>query len=353
MLTPTRIYVKSCLAAIRQTKAVKGLAHITGGGFPDNIPRVLPKGLGARIDLARVPVQPVFKWLADEGGIAPAEMLRTFNCGIGMIAVAAEKDADKVTAAFTAAGESAVMLGKVVRASGEPRVTYDGKLDLWSGSKPMSRKRVAVLISGRGSNMAALIEAAKDKTYPAEIVRGRFQPAGRRWACMSRAPPASPPRSSITPNSAKTAPPSSARCKACCEQHRIEIVCLAGFMRLLTPWFVDHWPERMLNIHPALLPAFKGLDTHRRALEAGAKVHGATVHFVVPEMDSGPIIVQGAVAVRADDSEETLAKRVLGVEHRIYPLALKLVAEGRVRVVDGRCLIDGVPVPDSPAVPSG
>jgi phosphoribosylformylglycinamidine cyclo-ligase len=130
MLTPTRIYVKSCLAAIRKTSAVKGLAHVTGGGFPDNIPRVLPKGLGARIDLSRVPVRPVFKWLADEGGIAQAEMLRTFNCGVGMIVIAAEQDASKVAAAFTVAGEKAVMLGKVVRAATEPRVTFDGKLDL-------------------------------------------------------------------------------------------------------------------------------------------------------------------------------------------------------------------------------
>jgi phosphoribosylglycinamide formyltransferase-1 len=110
----------------------------------------------------------------------------------------------------------------------------------------------------------------------------------------------------------------------------------------------------MLNIHPALLPAFKGLDTHRRALQAGAAVHGATVHFVVPEMDAGPIIMQGAVAVHATDSEDALAGRVLAVEHRIYPAALRLVAEDRVRVVDGRCLIDGVPVPDSSALlPSG
>ena len=124
-------------------------------------------------------------------------------------------------------------------------------------------------------------------------------------------------------------------------------------MRLLTAEFVGQWQERMLNIHPALLPAFKGLDTHKRALEAGAKIHGATVHFVVPEMDSGPIIAQGAVAVHAGDTERTLAARVLAVEHRIYPLALKLVAQGRVRVVDGRCLIDGVPVPDSASlVPS-
>jgi phosphoribosylformylglycinamidine cyclo-ligase len=130
ILTPTRIYVKSCLAAIRATKAVKGLAHITGGGFPDNIPRVLPKGLGARIDLARVMVPPVFKWLADEGGIEQNEMLRTFNCGIGMIVVVAPKDAAAVTQAFIQAGETAVTLGEVIRASEEPRVVYDGKLDL-------------------------------------------------------------------------------------------------------------------------------------------------------------------------------------------------------------------------------
>ena len=103
----------------------------------------------------------------------------------------------------------------------------------------------------------------------------------------------------------------------------------------------------MLNIHPALLPAFKGLDTHKRALEAGAKIHGATVHFVVPEMDSGPIIVQGAVAVQPDDTEEKLAARVLAVEHRIYPLALGLVAEDRVSVENGRCFVDGKPVPDA------
>jgi len=130
ILIPTRIYVKSCLAAIRATKAVKGLAHITGGGFPDNIPRVLPKGLGARIDLASVPVLPVFKWLASEGDIAQSEMLRTFNCGIGMIVIASPKDADAVTQAFMQAGERAVTIGSVVRATGEPRVIYDGKLEL-------------------------------------------------------------------------------------------------------------------------------------------------------------------------------------------------------------------------------
>jgi phosphoribosylformylglycinamidine cyclo-ligase len=130
ILTPTRIYVKSCLAAIRATQAVKGLAHITGGGFPDNIPRVLPKGLGVRIDLAKVKMPPVFKWLAAVGGIAQNEMLRTFNCGVGMIVITAPKDADAVIRAFTQVGETAQVIGGVVRTSSEARVVYDRKLDL-------------------------------------------------------------------------------------------------------------------------------------------------------------------------------------------------------------------------------
>jgi phosphoribosylformylglycinamidine cyclo-ligase len=130
-LTPTRIYVKSCLAAIRKTKAVKALAHITGGGFPDNIPRVLPKGLGASLDLARVPVRPVFRWLARTGGIAEAEMLRTFNCGVGMIAVVDPRRANAVAATLKREGETVVQLGQVVPITkGKARVTYAGRLDI-------------------------------------------------------------------------------------------------------------------------------------------------------------------------------------------------------------------------------
>jgi phosphoribosylformylglycinamidine cyclo-ligase len=131
VLTPTRIYVKSCLAAIRETGAVKALAHITGGGFPDNIPRVLPDGVGARIDIGRIPVRPVFRWLAKTGGIAENEMLRTFNCGIGMIAVVEARAADKVAAVLKREGESVVRLGELVSAvKGKPRVTYTGALKL-------------------------------------------------------------------------------------------------------------------------------------------------------------------------------------------------------------------------------
>ena len=210
----------------------------------------------------------------------------------------------------------------------------------------MNRKRVAVLISGRGSNMAALIEAAKNPAFPAEIalVASNRPDAGG----LATARDAGIDTQAIDHTRfGKDRPAFESALQDTLKAHRIELVCLAGFMRLLSPGFVDLWQNRMLNIHPALLPAFKGLDTHKRALDAGAKVHGATVHFVVPEMDAGPIIMQGAVKVHADDSESDLAARVLAVEHRIYPLALQLVAQGRVEVAGGRCLIDGQPVPDA------
>jgi phosphoribosylglycinamide formyltransferase 1 len=216
----------------------------------------------------------------------------------------------------------------------------------------MSRKRVAVLISGRGSNMAALIEAAKDKNYPAEIVLVVSNVQDASGLDVARA-------AGILTHVidhklfGKDRAAFERALQDALENHRIDIVCLAGFMRLLSADFVNRWQGRLINIHPALLPAFKGLDTHKRALEAGAKVHGATVHFVVAEMDSGPIIAQGAVAVRDGDSEATLSARVLAVEHRIYPLALRMVAENRVRVVDGRCLIDGKPVPDAASLVPG
>lgn len=216
----------------------------------------------------------------------------------------------------------------------------------------MSRRRVAVLISGRGSNMAALIEAAKDKNFPAEIalVMSNVPDAGG----LAIAQVAGIKTAVIDHKSYKKDRAAfELALQAELEKHAIELICLAGFMRLLTPWFVGQWHERMLNIHPALLPSFKGLDTHKRALETGVKLHGATVHFVVPEMDSGPIIAQGAVAVHDDDTEASLAARVIKVEHRIYPLALRLVAEGRVRVENGRCRIANAAFPEAAYVVPG
>jgi len=192
------------------------------------------------------------------------------------------------------------------------------------------RLRVAVLISGRGSNMVSLIEAAKAADYPAAIglvMSNNPDAAGLAYAREAGIPTAVVDHRPLQENRAAFEQALDAQLDA----HRIDLLCLAGFMRLLTADFVRRWSGRMLNIHPALLPQFKGLHTHRRALEAGAREHGATVHFVVPEMDSGPIVLQGSVPVREGDTEETLARRVLEVEHRIYPQALRMVAEGRAK----------------------
>jgi phosphoribosylglycinamide formyltransferase 1 len=209
----------------------------------------------------------------------------------------------------------------------------------------MTRHRVAILISGRGSNMAALIAAAADPDYPAKIalvVANRPDAAGLAHASAAGIATAVVDHRAFGRDRAAF----ERAMQAALEDRRIDLVCLAGFMRLLTPSFVSRWEGRLINVHPALLPAFKGLDTHARALAAGVKIHGASVHFVVAEMDSGPIIAQAAVPVHDDDTVETLAARVLAVEHCIYPAALRLVAAGRVGVVDGRCRIDGVPPAD-------
>jgi phosphoribosylglycinamide formyltransferase-1 len=192
-----------------------------------------------------------------------------------------------------------------------------------------SRKRAAILVSGRGANMAALIAAARRPGYPAEValVLSNRPEA----AALGRAGDQGIATALVDHAEYGTDREAFERAvQAVLDAHRIDIVCLAGFMRLLTPWLVSRWNGRMLNIHPALLPAFRGLHTHQRALEAGVKIHGATVHFVVPEVDCGPIVAQAAVPVLADDTADTLADRVLAAELRLYPLALALVAGGGI-----------------------
>jgi phosphoribosylglycinamide formyltransferase-1 len=195
----------------------------------------------------------------------------------------------------------------------------------------MAKQRVAILISGRGSNMASLIAAAKDDSYPAEIalvLSNRPDAAGLDHAKRQGIITAVVDHTRYGKDRAAF----EHALQDVLTAHRIELVCLAGFMRLLTPWFVGQWQGRMLNIHPALLPAFKGLHTHERALEAGVKTHGATVHFVSAEMDSGEIIAQAKVPVLDGDTPDTLAARVLEAEHRIYPQALRQVAQ---RIANG------------------
>ncbi|MEN5081745.1 phosphoribosylglycinamide formyltransferase [Bosea sp. TWI1241] len=196
------------------------------------------------------------------------------------------------------------------------------------------RTRTAILISGRGSNMVALIEAARDEAYPAEIVlvAANLPDAGG----LERAAAAGIATASVDHRPfGKDREAFEQALDAVLRQHDIELVVLAGFMRVLTPWFVGRWQGRLLNIHPSLLPLFKGTHTHARALEAGVAEHGCTVHFVVPELDAGPTILQASVPVLPGDDEASLSARVLAQEHLIYPQAVAQVAAGTVRLENG------------------
>jgi len=213
----------------------------------------------------------------------------------------------------------------------------------------MARRKVAVLISGRGSNLAALIAACAAPDFPAQIalvVANRADAAGLAHATRAGIP------TRVIPHRDYAARADfDAALDRALQAAGIELVCLAGFMRLLGDAFVERWRDRMINIHPSLLPAFRGLDTHARALAAGVRVHGCTVHFVRPAMDAGPVIVQAAVPVRPGDDAERLAARVLAAEHEAYPLALRLVAAGAARVEGERVVLAGPPPVPRAAVP--
>ena len=207
----------------------------------------------------------------------------------------------------------------------------------------MARLRVGVLISGRGSNLQALIDACAGPDYPAEIALVISNNAAAEG--LARAAKARVPTRAIEQREFATRESFEGALDRALRERDIELVCLAGFMCVLTPGFVAAWRDRLINIHPSLLPAFRGLNTHERALAAGVRLHGCTVHFVGGEVDAGPIIVQAAVPVLPDDDAATLAARVLAAEHRCYPLAVKLIAQGRVRVAEGRVRIDGTKAP--------
>lgn len=198
--------------------------------------------------------------------------------------------------------------------------------------------RVAVLISGRGSNMEALIKASREDDFPAEIVlvlSNRPEAAGLRTAESFGI------ETKIVDHKAFSDRESfESEMSDCLRAKKVDFIALAGFMRLMTEGFVAAWRNRMINIHPSLLPLFPGLNTHERALEAGVKLHGCSVHFVRHEMDSGPLIGQAAVPVLAEDTPDSLAARVLAAEHRLYPLCLRLIAEGRVTVEGERARVE-------------
>ncbi len=212
----------------------------------------------------------------------------------------------------------------------------------------MKRKRVGVLISGRGSNLAAMMEAARDHSYPAEIalvISNRPDAPGLLRAREARVATATVDHHD---HSGKEA--FDRAVDQCLEAHHIDLVACAGYMRIMTAALVEKWRDRMINIHPSLLPAYRGLNTHERALADGVRIHGATVHFIRHEVDSGPIIAQAAVPVMSSDTPASLAARVLDAEHKLYPIALALVASGKIRVDGDRTIATDAPSPEAPLI---
>ena len=205
----------------------------------------------------------------------------------------------------------------------------------------MGAMKTAVLISGRGSNMVALVEAAAKPDYPAEIVLVLSD--NPKAAGLAKARQAGIPAHAIDRSQYDSKAEFESAMQKRLDAADVELVCLAGFMRVLSADFVRRWHDRMLNIHPSILPAFRGIDTHQHVLDAGVRLHGCTVHFVSADVDSGPIVAQAAVPVLSGDSADTLSARLLPAEHHIYPMALRVVASGRARVDGSQVMIDGTP----------
>jgi phosphoribosylglycinamide formyltransferase 1 len=205
----------------------------------------------------------------------------------------------------------------------------------------MAKLKVGVLISGRGSNMAALVEAAKAPDYPAEIAVVVSNVAGAPGIALAQKAGVA---TAVVPHRGQPDRETFDRAvSAELERHGVELVVLAGFMRIFSPWFPTRWAGRLINIHPSLLPSFKGLHVQQQAIDAGVRLSGCTVHFVIPDLDAGPIIAQAAVPVLPDDSEATLSARILRQEHRLYPLVVRWFGEGRVSLSDAKVAVAGLP----------
>nr|XP_005548835.2 trifunctional purine biosynthetic protein adenosine-3 [Macaca fascicularis]XP_005548837.2 trifunctional purine biosynthetic protein adenosine-3 [Macaca fascicularis]XP_005548839.2 trifunctional purine biosynthetic protein adenosine-3 [Macaca fascicularis]XP_014988461.2 trifunctional purine biosynthetic protein adenosine-3 [Macaca mulatta]XP_014988462.2 trifunctional purine biosynthetic protein adenosine-3 [Macaca mulatta]XP_014988465.2 trifunctional purine biosynthetic protein adenosine-3 [ len=344
LLTPTRIYSHSLLPILRSGH-VKAFAHITGGGLLENIPRVLPEKLGVDLDAQTWRIPKVFSWLQQEGQLSEEEMARTFNCGVGAALVVSKEQTEQILRDIQQHKEEAWVIGSVVaRAEGSPRVKVKNLIEsmqingsvLKNGSLKnhfsfeKKKARVAVLISGTGSNLQALIDSTREPNSSAQIdvvISNKAAVAG-----LDKAERAGIPTRVINHKLYKNRVEFDNAIDLVLEEFSIDIVCLAGFMRILSGPFVRKWNGKMLNIHPSLLPSFKGSNAHEQALETGVTVTGCTVHFVAEEVDAGQIILQEAVPVKRGDTVATLSERVKLAEHKTFPAALQLVASGTVQL---------------------
>ncbi|KAI5090165.1 trifunctional purine biosynthetic protein adenosine-3 [Silurus meridionalis] len=348
LLTPTKIYSR-LLQPILRSGAVKAYAHITGGGLLENIPRVLPKELAVDMDATHWRIPPVFSWLHNEGALSEEEMSRTFNCGLGAVLVVGKQDAQRVLRQVQAqeeawivgsithklSGAEAVVIRNLKhslkagpRPSADPSVPQNDACQIHSSSR--RRTKVAVLISGTGTNLQALMEQTKKPSSSAEIVVVISNRPGVLG--LKRASMAGIQTRVVDHKLYGSRMEFDSTIDRVLEEFGVELVCLAGFMRILTGPFVRKWNGKLLNIHPSLLPSFKGVNAQKQALLAGVRITGCSVHFVAEEVDAGAIIVQDAVPILINDTEDSLSERIREAEHRAFPAALELVASGAVRL---------------------
>ncbi|KAM4538622.1 trifunctional purine biosynthetic protein adenosine-3 [Fundulus diaphanus] len=347
LLTPTKIYSRLLLPILR-SGAIKAYAHITGGGLLENIPRVLPQRLAVELDASQWSIPAVFSWLHKEGRLSEEEMARTFNCGLGAVLVVAPPDAQRVlrqlqvhdeawivgSLVHKQPGASPVVVRnlrqKLLRASAGGPPEAEGAAEHGNSSPPCKRTRVGVLISGTGTNLQALMDRARRPSSAAEIVVVISNRPGVQG--LKRASLAGIQTRVVDHKLYGSRAEFDGTIDRVLEEFKVDLVCLAGFMRILTGAFVKKWNGKLLNIHPSLLPSFKGVNAQKQALQAGVRLAGCTVHFVAEEVDAGAIIVQEAVPVVAGDTEESLSDRIREAEHRAFPAAMELVASGAVQL---------------------
>ncbi|NP_001164891.1 trifunctional purine biosynthetic protein adenosine-3 [Oryctolagus cuniculus] len=344
LLTPTRIYSHLLLPVLRSGH-VKAFAHITGGGLLENIPRVLPPKCGVDLDARTWRIPRIFSWLQQEGQLSEEEMARTFNCGVGAALVVSKDQTERILRDIRQHQEEAWVIGSVVACpEGSPRVKVNNLAEAMQMNGSVmensslknhcsvqpTKARVAVLISGTGSNLQALIDSTQDPNSSSHIVVVISNKAA--VAGLEKAERAGIPTRVINHKLYKNRVEFDNAVDQVLEEFSTDIVCLAGFMRILSGPFVRKWNGKMLNIHPSLLPSFKGANAHEQALEAGVTVTGCTVHFVSEDVDAGQIILQEAVPVKRGDTVATLSERVKLAEHKVFPVALHLVACGAVRL---------------------
>ncbi|CAH2219243.1 trifunctional purine biosynthetic adenosine-3 [Pelobates cultripes] len=343
LLTPTKIYAQSLLPILRSGE-IKAYAHITGGGLVENIPRVLPPSLGVILNALCWKIPPIFSWLQKHGNLTMEEMVRTFNCGIGAILIL-ENDICDMVLDEVYKSEEAWLIGTVTtrdkvsspvevknfmealhRTDPEPQPLLMELKYIIEDTLTRGRVPVAVLISGSGTNLEALIRTSVGPSSSAFIALVISNKAGVEG--LNRAQNARIPTLVIDHKQYSSREDFDSAIDKALRGNRIELICLAGFMRILSGMFVNKWRGKILNVHPSLLPSFRGANAHKEVLAAGVRVTGCTVHFVVEEVDAGAIICQEAVPVELDDSVETLSERVKKAEHRAYPRALQMVTSG-------------------------